>query len=52
MGNVLYLVAIVLIIFWVIGFFAFSVGAIIHLLLVIALISILVRLFSGNKRRV
>lgn len=50
MGNILYIIAVALIIFWAIGFFAFSVGAFIHVLLVIAVISFLVRIISGNKR--
>ena len=49
MGNLLYTIAVVLIIIWAIGFFAYSVGSIIHVLLVIALISILVRVIQGNK---
>ena len=49
MGNLLYLLAVVLIIFWAIGFFAYSVGAIIHILLVIAVIAILLRIISGGK---
>lgn len=49
MGNILYLVVVVLIISWAIGFFAYSAGAIIHLLLVIAAIAFLVRIVSGNK---
>lgn len=49
MGNLLYLVAIILIIFWAIGFFAYSAGSIIHILLVIALISVLLRIISGEK---
>jgi hypothetical protein len=49
MGNILYLVAIILIIMWAIGFFAYSVGGIIHILLVIAIISILLRVISGDK---
>jgi hypothetical protein len=49
MGNILYIVAVVVIIIWAIGFFVFSLGAIIHILIVIALISVLVRIFSGNK---
>jgi FtsH-binding integral membrane protein len=49
MGNILYLVAIVLIICWAIGFFAYSAGGIIHILLVIAAISILLRIISGDK---
>lgn len=49
MGNILYIVAVVLLISWAIGFFAFSVGAVIHILLVVALISFLVRILSGRK---
>ena len=49
MGNILYTIAVVLIIIWAIGFFAYSAGAIIHILLVIALISVLLRIIQGNK---
>lgn len=49
MGNLLYAVAVILIIFWAIGFFAYSAGAIIHILLVIAIIAILLRIIQGNK---
>ncbi len=49
MGNLLYTIAIILIIFWAIGFFAYSTGAIIHILLVIAIIAILLRLIQGKK---
>ncbi len=49
MGNLLYTIAIILIIFWAIGFFAYSAGGIIHILLVIAVISILLRVIQGNK---
>jgi Family of unknown function (DUF5670) len=49
MGNILYLIAVVLIIFWAIGFFAYSIGSIIHILLVLAAISILLRIIQGEK---
>jgi hypothetical protein len=49
MGNLLYLVAVILILFWAIGFFAYSFGSIIHVLLVIAIIAVLLRVISGNK---
>jgi hypothetical protein len=49
MGNLLYIIAVVLIIGWVVGFFAFHVGGIIHILLVIALISIILRVIQGRK---
>jgi hypothetical protein len=49
MGNLLYIIAVILIIGWAVGFFAFHVGGIIHLLLVIALISVLLRVIQGRK---
>lgn len=49
MGNLLYVVAVILIIGWAIGFFAYSAGGIIHILLVIAVIAILFRIISGRK---
>jgi hypothetical protein len=48
MGNLLYLIAVVLIIAWAIGFFAYSAGGIIHILLVIALIAIIFRVIQGR----
>ena len=49
MGNLLYTIAVVLIIIWAIGFFAYSTGAIIHLLLVIAVVAVLLRIIQGDK---
>ena len=49
MGNLLYVVAVILIIGWAIGFFAYSSGGIIHILLVIAVIAVLFRIISGRK---
>jgi len=49
MGNLLYAIAVILIIIWAIGFLAFSAGSIIHALLVIAIIVILVRVIQGLK---
>jgi hypothetical protein len=49
MGNLLYVVAVVLIIAWAIGFVGFHVGGIIHVLLVIAIIAVLLRIISGKK---
>jgi len=47
MGNLLYLIAVILLIFWAVGFFAYSVGGIIHILLIIAVIAVLVRIIRG-----
>jgi hypothetical protein len=49
MTNLLYLVAVILVIGWAVGFFAFHAGGIIHILLVIAVIAILFRVISGSK---
>lgn len=51
MGNILYVIAVVLIVFWAIGFFAYSLGAIVHILLVLALFSFLLRIISGKRSR-
>lgn len=49
MGNLLYIVAVILVIAWAIGFIGYSAGGIIHILLVIAVIAIIFRLISGRK---
>ncbi len=49
MGNLLYIVAVILIIGWLVGFFAFHVGGFIHVLLVIAVIVIILRVIQGRK---
>lgn len=48
MGNLLYFIAILLVIGWALGFFAFSAGGIIHALLVLAVIAVLFRLIRGK----
>jgi hypothetical protein len=49
MGNLLYIIAVVLIIAWAIGFIGYSAGGIIHVLLVIAVIAIIFRLIQGRR---
>jgi hypothetical protein len=49
MGSLLYLVAVILIIGWAVGFIGFGAGGLIHILLVIAIIAILMRLISGRR---
>ena len=39
MGNLLYVIAVILVIAWAIGFLGFHAGGIIHILLVIAIIA-------------
>lgn len=52
MENLLYIIAVILIIGWAVGFFLYSVGSIIHILLVLAIISIILRLIRGGPRAV
>ncbi|MDQ3141926.1 MAG: lmo0937 family membrane protein [Bacteroidota bacterium] len=49
MGNLLYTIAIILLIIWAIGFFGFQTGSIIHVLLVIAAIAVIFRLLQGRR---
>ncbi len=49
MSNLLYLIAVILIIGWILGFFVYSVGGLIHVLLVIAIIAVVLRLIRGDK---
>lgn len=49
MGSILYIIAVILIIGWAIGFFAYSAGSLIHILLVLAVIVILLQIIAGRK---
>ena len=49
MGNLLYVVAVILIIAWAIGFVGYQAGGIIHILLVIAVIAVILRVIQGRK---
>ena len=49
MGNLLYVIAVFLIICWAIGFIGFGAGAIIHVLIVLAFIAVLLRLIKGDS---
>ncbi|NGM61520.1 lmo0937 family membrane protein [Sphingobacterium sp. SGG-5] len=49
MGNILYLIAVILVIIWAISFLGgYATGGIIHILLVIAVIVVLLRIIRGN----
>ncbi|WP_141239885.1 lmo0937 family membrane protein [Aliifodinibius salipaludis] len=49
MGNLLYIVAVILVIGWLVGFIGYSAGGLIHVLLVIAVIAILLQIIQGRK---
>jgi hypothetical protein len=44
MRSLLYIIAVILIIGWAVGFFGYSAGGLIHILLVLAILSILLTL--------
>jgi len=49
MGNLLYIIAVILVIAWVVGLVGYSAGGLIHVLLVIAIVAVLLRLISGRR---
>ena len=49
MNNLLYIIAVILLIAWLIGWLGYSAGGLIHILLVLAIISVLLRLIRGRE---
>lgn len=49
MGNLLYIIAVILVIGWLVGFVGYNAGGLIHVLLVIAVIVILLRIIQGRR---
>jgi len=49
MGNLLATIALVLLMIWGIGFFEFNVGGAIHILLLIAVVSVIIRNVRKKK---
>lgn len=51
MGDIIWLIIVILIIGWLVGYFAFgeAVGSLIHILLVLAIIGILYKLATGRR---
>ena len=47
MGGLLYIIAVILIICWAIGYFGYHAGGIIHVLLVIAVIAFLLKIIRS-----
>jgi hypothetical protein len=48
MRGLLYIIAVIMLIGWLLGAFVYSVGALIHLLLVLAVISIVISVIRGR----
>jgi len=49
MSNLLYFIAVILVLAWAIGFVGYNVGGIIHILLVIAIIAVIFRVIQGRN---
>jgi len=50
MWNLLWILAVVFVVLWALGFaFHFTLGGLIHVLLVMAIISVLVRVIGGRR---
>ena len=49
MGNLLYIIAVILVIGWLIGFIGFNAGGLIHILLIIAVIAVVLKIISGKS---
>ncbi len=46
MGNLLYLIAVILVIAWAVGFLGYHASGLIHILLVIAIIAVLLKIIG------
>jgi hypothetical protein len=49
MGNLLYIIAVILVIGWLVGFVGYGAGGLIHILLVIAIIVVILGIIQGRK---
>jgi len=49
MSNLLYILAVILILLWATGYYAYDIGNVIHILLVIALVAIILRVIKGRN---
>ena len=49
MAGILWTLAVILFVFWLLGFLLWHVGSLIHIALVVAVILILVNLFTGRR---
>ena len=50
MRNLLYIIAIILVVLWAFGFFVYRAGGIMHILLVVALFAVLLKVLQGMKK--
>jgi hypothetical protein len=50
MRNILYLIAVVLVIIWAVGFIGYHASWLIHILLLIAVVSVLLSIIKGSTK--
>lgn len=48
MSNLLYIIAVILIVAWAIGYWGYNAGGLIHILIVIAIIAVILRVIQGK----
>ena len=48
MQNLLYTIAVIMIILWALGFFVYGASGLIHILLLLAVIAVILRLIKGR----
>jgi len=51
MKNLLYGIAVIMVLCWAIGFFVYALGSMIHLLLLLAVVAFLVRFTQRNENK-
>ena len=49
LSNFIYVVAFILFGFWILGFLVYDIGSFIHILLVVAILLVLFRVFKGKE---
>ena len=49
MGNILYIIAVILVIGWLLGVYVYSATGLIHVLLVIAVVAIIIQIIRVRK---
>jgi hypothetical protein len=49
MSSLLYIIAVILVIGWILGMTVYSAGGLIHILLVIAIIAVLINVIGGRR---
>lgn len=50
MSNLLYTIAVILLIVWVIGYMGYHQGGLLHLLLVVGLVAIILQVVRGRRK--